>query len=149
MNALPNQVVLLLEDDAVLRVLMKEAIELELPAGFEVLGFEALAELKAACLISPPALIVSDLNVLDAGPAEVLDFFQTKLPETLPIIISSGIVDFATPLKQMKRFKIYVKGHPVDVLAQHIHDALSAYYPVEVVPALVVPPNVGLASRLD
>jgi hypothetical protein len=71
------------------------------------------------------SLIVSDLNVLDAGPAEVIAFFQSELPETLPIIISSGIVDFAAPLKNIKRFRIYVKGRPIEVLAQHIADSLS------------------------
>lgn len=127
MSTTINRVVCLLEDDAVLRVLMKEAIELELPPDFEVQDFETLSALKAACALALPCLIVSDLNVLDAGPAEVVAFFQSELPETLPIIISSGIVDFAAPLKDIKRFRIYVKGHPVEVLAQHIADSLSEF----------------------
>ena len=115
MSADKKKLVFLLEDNLPLREVMKDVIEFQLPSECEVHDFSELSALKQACKQTQPVLIVSDLDVLDAKAAEVIDFLQADIPPTLPVIISSGSREYTTVLAYQNRFKVYTKGDPMGI----------------------------------
>ncbi len=78
-----------LEDDDLLRSLGKDALRLELPDTWDLEEFASLEELKRANKRQLGKIIVSDLNVLDAGPEQVLSYLA-DLRLRSDVIILSG-----------------------------------------------------------
>ena len=78
-----------LEDDDLLRSLGKEALRLELPDSWNLEDFASLNELKQANARTQGKIIVSDLNVLDAGPEQVLSYLA-EIRLRSDVIIFSG-----------------------------------------------------------
>ncbi|MCE2680739.1 MAG: hypothetical protein LW629_09895 [Burkholderiales bacterium] len=124
MNAESKKLIFLLEDNLPLREVMKDVLKFQLPSDCEVHDFSELAELKRACKQAQPALIVTDLDVLDARPAEVIDFLQADIPATLPVIISSGSREYTSVLARQDRFKVYTKGAPMGVLTAFLDSCI-------------------------
>ncbi len=124
MNAESKKLVFLLEDYLPLREVMKDVLEFQLPSDCEVHDFSELSELKHPCKLAQPALIVTDLDVLDARPAEVIDFLQAEIPANLPVIISSGSREYTSVLAHQGRFKVYTKGAPMGILTAFLDSCL-------------------------
>jgi CheY-like chemotaxis protein len=120
-----KKLVFLLEDNVPMREVMKDFLELQLPEDCEVHDFAELGALKQACKQIQPALIVSDLNVLDARPAEVIDFLQADIPPSLPVIISSSSYEYTRVLAFQERFKVYTKGEPLLVLTGFVDSCIG------------------------
>jgi DNA-binding NtrC family response regulator len=67
----------------------KEALRLELPDSWNLEDFASLNELKQANARTQGKIIVSDLNVLDAGPEQVLSYLA-EIRLRSDVIIFSG-----------------------------------------------------------
>ncbi len=105
-----------LEDDPDTQVSMTMLLELELPPDFQVNAFSKLVDLKNALLRKAPDVIVSDLNVLDAGATEVIDVLRTAVPPHVPVILSSGDFDAMAKVRDERRFHFFPKGSDFSVL---------------------------------
>ncbi len=77
-----------LEDDDLLRSLGKDALRLELPDTWDLEEFSSLEELNRANKRHLGKIIISDLNVLDAGPEQVLAYLADLRMRSEVIILS-------------------------------------------------------------
>ena len=77
-----------LEDDDLLRTLGRDALRLELPDNWDLKDFSSLEELKRANSKQQGSIIISDLNVLDAGPEQVLSYLAEVRLRSEVIILS-------------------------------------------------------------
>ena len=113
-----------LEDDLDTQWATKSLLELELPSDYKVEAFRALQPLKQAISQAKPNLIISDLNVLDAGPDAVIDVLTKEVPEDIPVIVASGDDNAMARLNQMPRFIVLPKGGDInrflEVVSRHI-----------------------------
>lgn len=99
-----------LEDDRNIQELMLTLLQLELPGDFRIKAFDRLAELKQAIHVQQPELLMVDLNVLDAGPKDVLSVIEEMMPAEIPVIICSGDVESVEPLQRNSRYRLFTKG---------------------------------------
>ena len=81
----PPPTVLVIEDSAELRQLIREAFEL---AGFEAYGAENGADGLKSAARHPPALITLDVDLPDMSGGDVLDRLRSS--SSVPVIILSG-----------------------------------------------------------
>ncbi|MCE2679913.1 MAG: hypothetical protein LW629_05570 [Burkholderiales bacterium] len=98
-----------LEDDDLLRSLGKDALRLELPDTWDLEEFASLEELKRANKRQLGKIIVSDLNVLDAGPEQVLSYLA-DLRMRSDVIILSGDEKWVRQLQGTGNAHVFDKG---------------------------------------
>lgn len=116
-----------LEDDLDTQSIMTCLLELELPSGYQIQAFRKLSDLKSALSADTPDLVISDLNVLDAGPKAVVEVLRQDVPTDVPVIVSSGDHAAVEALRSDRRFKVFPKGADLALLQRCLSDcSLSA-----------------------
>lgn len=108
-----------LEDDPDVQAVTSMFLELELPPDFEIRQFMNLGGLKDALTKSKPHLVLSDLNVPDAGPQEILQVLSQEIDAQIPVIITSGDLEAIYGAKQTNpRFHFFPKGREMAELTK-------------------------------
>ena len=98
-----------LEDDDLLRSLGRDALRLELPDSWDLEDFASLEELKRANAKIQGKIIVSDLNVLDAGPEQVLSYLA-EIRMRSEVIIFSGDEKWVRQLQGTNNAHVFDKA---------------------------------------
>jgi two-component system OmpR family response regulator len=83
--------ILVVEDDAALRMLCRVNLELE---GFRVREASRLAEARTEVEVERPALVFLDLHVGDEGASD--DLLEELLADGIPVVLVSGTVDMTS-----------------------------------------------------
>ena len=99
-----------LEDDLDIQDIVTSFLELELPSDFQIQTFRNLSDFRQALAQVEPQIVISDLNVLDAGPAAVVKTLRTEVPTHVPVIVASGDEEHLQHLRSEPRFSLYLKG---------------------------------------
>jgi DNA-binding NarL/FixJ family response regulator len=117
--------IFILEDQVLVRMALKDLLSEVLPPDCGLQEFAALCLLEQACQQEAPDLIIADLSVLDAGPARVFEFLITKVPNEIPVIITTANVEYQFLLRDQDRFAVFPKGEAFEVLFELLHAALK------------------------
>lgn len=121
-----------LEDDDLLRSLGKDALRLELPDTWDLEEFSSLEELKRANKRQLAKIIVSDLNVLDAGPEQVLSYLA-ELRMRSDVIILSGDEKWVRQLQGTGNAHVFDKAQfdAMENLLKTIAGVVKKYEPAQ------------------
>jgi len=109
-TALPDKTLLLLDDDAPLRIRLGRALE---QRGFEVELAESVAEAHRLLKARPPAFAVCDMRLGDGAGLEVVESIRTVRPDAR-IIMLTGYGNIATAVTAVKMGAVDYLSKPAD-----------------------------------
>jgi two-component system response regulator RegA len=118
--SIADRTLLLLDDDAVLRVRLGRALE---SRGFEMTLAESVEEAVAAVRASPPAFAVLDMRLEDGSGLSVVDVLREVRPDAR-VIMLTGYGNIATAVAAVKAGVIDYLSKPAD--ADNVVTALLA-----------------------
>ena len=121
-----------LEDDDLLRSLGRDALRLELPENWNLEDFASLEELKRANSKLQGKIIISDLNVQDAGPEQVLSYLaEVRLRSE--VIILSGDEKWVRQLQGTGNAHVFDKAqfNAMENLLKTIASVVRKHEPVQ------------------
>lgn len=113
-----------LEDDLDTQWATQSLLEMELPTDYKIESFRSLSPMREAIAQAKPNLVISDLNVLDAGPDAIIEVLNKELPAEVPVIVASGDSEALERVEKMPRFVVFPKGSDVnkflEMVARHV-----------------------------
>jgi two-component system, response regulator RegA len=108
--ALPDKSLLVLDDDAPLRIRLGRALEAR---GFQAQLVSSVAEAKAAVKAAPPAFAVLDMRLEDGNGLQVVEAIQTARPDAR-VIMMTGYGAISTAVAAVKAGAIDYLPKPAD-----------------------------------
>ena len=120
LSDIADRSLLLLDDDAVLRVRLGRALQ---SRGFETTLAESVEEAVAAVRAAPPAFAVLDMRLADGSGLSVVDLIRDVRPEAR-IIMLTGYGNIATAVAAVKAGAVDYLSKPAD--ADNVVAALLA-----------------------
>ncbi len=118
--SIPDRTLMLLDDDATLRMRLGRALEAR---GFKTIQVQSVAEAMQALTLAPPAYAVLDMRLEDGSGLRVVDALRELRPDAR-IVMLTGYGNIATAVAAVKAGAVDYLSKPAD--ADDVVNALLA-----------------------